>query len=116
MFKVGRAKPRERRFDDTTGVGLNRMTVSEIHSSDGEAGLAGSTGWWCPRELGAGLDQRASVGDRSCVGSAGGTWWCEVSRLTRINTSRACRMTWMWTWARGQGGVELRSQRGEQFG
>ena len=52
---------------------IQNKFLREFPSSEGETGLAGTTGRWCSRELGVVLNLRASVGDPSSVNSAGGT-------------------------------------------
>ena len=65
--REGKEKPEERRFSDTPRVGLD-------WSSEGEAGLTGTTGRRCTKEFGVALKQRrTSEGDQSSVSSAGRT-------------------------------------------
>ena len=62
-LKVERAELEERRNSDKSRVGLHWNLKIE---------LAGTTERRCPRELGCGLNQRASLGDQSAASGTSG--------------------------------------------
>ena len=56
---------------DTFRVILHRKTVSEMESSEGEAGLSQATVRRCSEELAVGFGRSAFEGDYGCVSIAG---------------------------------------------
>ena len=54
-------KPEERRFPDTSSVVLNRRMESGIQSSEGEAGLVGTTGWRYPHGVRGWIQPESSL-------------------------------------------------------
>ena len=106
----------EWRFSDTFRAGLNWRDPKVLTVKFGLAGIGRGTSL---RELGVGL-KRASLGDQCSVSSAGGTQktWKAVVQKESADTQEyeSCQLNDVGRGRRrGQGGVELRSQCGEQF-
>ena len=108
--KVGSEEPRT---SDTSRVGSDWRKVSKSHSSEGEAGPARATERRSSEEPGVGLDQRTSEGDQGSMNGAGNA---QTKKRAVVRVWVAPVERYGSGHGREQGGVDLQSQCGEQFG
>ena len=104
---------------DTAGAGVGREAVSGNQGLGEEAGFDGRE-QLCPGEPGVGVDQRASLGDRCSMSSAGGSQKKRNAvvrkELADTQECEACLAERLGEQRRGQGGDELRSKCAKRYG